>query len=330
MAKLIHGINMIREKGLAYFLAELDYRKKKKGYAYYVSLDPRKYPKELCQWFLLKTGRKLDLDNPRTYDEKIQWIKLYGITPAMKILSDKLAVRECVKQQIGEKYLTPVLGVWNSFDEINFDTLPERFVLKTNHGSGSLLVVKDKEKFDRFDAKKKFDNWMAIDFAFNNGFEMQYHGIQPKVFAEEIITDHKGSEDLMDYRVWCFDGKPIFISIAKDTYATNQLIKEKPGTTVRGVQKAFFDTEWNRLPFVYELPKYEGDVPRPDCLSELLQQAEKMAQGFPHARVDFYVLSDQSIRFGEVTFTHTSGICPWEPKEYDRIVGDLLHLPQKK
>lgn len=174
-------------------------------YDYYAQLSPQAYASELQEWFWDVMGKKLDLDNPRTYNEKIQWLKLYDSTPLKTRLADKYLVRDWVKEKIGEEYLVPLLGVWDSFDEIDFDALPQSFVLKANHGCGWNLIVKDKRLLDREDARRKFQTWMKLNFAYRNGLELHYMNIRPRIIAEAYLeNDH---DDLNDYKVFCFGGE---------------------------------------------------------------------------------------------------------------------------
>lgn len=275
----------------------------------YKALPEEKYAQEVKNWYLLSTGKVLDLDNPKTYNEKLQWIKLFEHNPDKTTLSDKYLVREYVQDKIGEKYLVPLLGVWSNFDEIDFSKLPKRFVLKANHGCGYNFVVQNKDELDLKDAKEKFDKWITTNFAYVN-FELHYKDIKPLIIAEEYIENE--NEDLYDYKVWCFNGEPKYIM-----YLANRK---------KGLQMVFYDTEWNRMPFTYSVDVYEGEVPKPDNLEELLDISRKLSAGFNHVRVDFYRLNDGAYKFGEMTFTSAAGKAMWNPPEYDRILGDMFEL----
>lgn len=275
----------------------------------YKALPKEKYEEELRNWYLLSTGKILDLEHPKTYNEKLQWIKLFENNPEKTRLSDKYLVREYVKEKIGEKYLIPLLGVWNSFDEIDFSKLPQQFALKANHGCGYNLIVQNKEELDLKEAKQKFDNWLTTNFAYVN-LELHYKDIKPLIIAEEYIENEK--EDLYDYKVWCFNGEPKYIM-----YLANRK---------KGLQMVFYDTEWNRMPFTYSVDVYEGEVEKPDNLEELLEISRKLSADFNHVRVDFYRLNDGTYKFGEMTFTSAAGKAIWNPPEYDRILGDMLEL----
>lgn len=268
-------------------------------------------PYALKAWFKKRTGRELHLSPPVTWCDKINWIKLYGITDEMRLLSDKYLVRERIKEMIGEEYLIPLLGVYESFIEIDFDTLPDRFVLKTNHASNTNLLVTDKSRLDKKRAKKDFDRWMMFDFSFRLGFQMQYHGIRRRIIAEEFL-DNNGDE-LYDYKYHCFDGVPVSC--------------EYIGGRGHDTRLAFFDKDWKLLPY------RTGTYPLCDTLPEKPENYEKMTEiaailskGFPYVRVDLYHLNDGSIKFGEMTFTPSSGQCSWVPEGSDKMLGELIKL----
>ena len=288
----------------------------KKDYNYYKNLDPKFYEEELALWFYDHLGYKLNLKSPRTFNEKIQWMKLYDKNPLKTTLADKYLVREWVASRIGEKYLVPLLGVWNTFDEIDFNELPSQFVLKANHGCGWNIIVKNKEDLDIVDAKKKMETWLSTNFAFRNGLELHYKDIKPKIIAEKYITNT--GDDLYDYKVWCFNGKAKYIMFLSGR------------KTKSGLKMAFYDREWNKLPFAYSFPKNTDEIPKPDNLDEILELAEKLSAGFNFVRVDFYRLNDGTILFGEMTFTPAGGRCLWDPPSQDLILGEMIDLSMCK
>lgn len=289
------------------------YKEKAKNYEYYSALDPRRYAAALSVWYHYVTGDWLNLDKPITFNEKIQWLKLYDSTPLKTRLADKYLVRDWVKEKIGDQYLIPLLGVWDKFDDIDFDKLPNSFVLKANHGCSWNIIVRDKSKFDIEDARKKFAVWMRMNFAFKFGLELQYLNIPPKIIAEEYLEN--GNEDLYDYKVFCFNGKADSVMFLSERQ--------------KGLKMAFYDLNWNKLPFTYSFPRNEDDIPRPKNLDLLIQLSEKLAEGFACVRVDFYILNDGTLKFGEMTFTSAGGSCKWNPPEQNRIYGDLIKLPPK-
>lgn len=286
----------------------------KTDYESCLKLKESEYAIALSEWFFQRTGRHLDLRNPETYNEKIQWLKLYDSSPLKTLTADKFLVRDWVREKIGDKYLIPLLGVYDNFDEIPFGDLPNRFVLKTNHGCTWNCVVKDKNTLNVSELKKKFDKWMSLNYAFQYGFELHYKEIKPKIIVEKYIENRAGN--LYDYKIWCFDGEPKYIQ-----FLTDRAIKLK---------MCFFDTEWNRQEFSYDYDLYTEYVEQPRNLSEMLQIARILSQNFYHVCVDLYHLNDETIYFGEITHTRASGACKWKPAEWDLKMGAFLNLPKQK
>ncbi|MCD7734351.1 MAG: hypothetical protein LUH48_04335, partial [Clostridiales bacterium] len=280
-------------------------------YYYFKSLEPSRYPDELKEWYYHRTGQVLNLEHPRTYNEKIQWLKLYDSTPRKGELADKYLVRDYVKDKIGEEYLVPLLGVWDRVEDIPFDDLPEQYALKATHGSGWNIIVHDKSSLNVTVARRKLNDWLHTNFAFYAGLELHYSYTRPRIIAEEYIENADG--DIDDYKVLCFDGKPRYILFITGRHSH--------------MEKAVYDTEWNRMPFLDGGTPLEQDVPKPLFLGKLLSLAATLSQGFAHVRVDFYCLNNGQLKFGEMTFTPTSGQKLWEPEEYNLILGDLIHLP---
>lgn len=277
-------------------------------------LNPTEYARVITNWYQNKTGQIIDINNPVTYNEKIQWMKVFDNDPRKTLLSDKLYVREWVSKAIGDKYLIPLIAVYEKSEEIDFKALPRQFVLKATHGSGWNKVVMDKDAINIDVIRKTADRWLETDFAFVNGYEMHYHNIPRKLLVEEYIGDSKGN--LPDYKMWCFDGKVHYIM-----YLTDRQSKLK---------MAFYDCEWNRLNISYDHPQVCEEIPKPVNLDEMIWIAERLSEGFAHVRVDLYLPEDGSIRFGEMTFSSSSGICRWAPSEADKMMGDLFNLPIKR
>ena len=276
--------------------------------------DSIPYKTDLQNWYRHVTGQYLNLDNPRTFNEKIQWLKLYDSTPIKTRLADKYLVRDWVKEQIGEQYLIPLLGVYDKFEEIDFAKLPKQFVIKCNHGCGYNIIVKDKSKLNQQEAKEKLDKWMNENFAFKIGYELHYRDIRPKIIIEKFI-ENKGTDDLYDYKFWCFNGKVEFI----------QFLSER---NLSGLKMAFYDRKWNKQTFVYSHPLDKKTIKKPDNLDEMIQLAEALSKGFPCVRVDFYRLNDGTIYFGEMTFTSASGNCKWNDEHINRALGNMIKLPK--
>lgn len=281
---------------------------------YYLNEVPReKYKEELADWFWWQTGNELNLEHPRTLDEKIQWLKMYDCIPEKTILADKYLARKWIEKNVGEQYLVPLLGVWDSFDEIDFDSLPNQFVLKTNHGSGAYLVVRDKNSMDCVGAKKKFDTWLRLNYAFMCGLELQYLNIPPKIIAEKYIEDMDGRT--VDYRFVCFNGKAEFLWV--DT--GNNTINER---------RNVYDINWNRQNYEIGHPPLDYIPQKPANYNEMRAVAERISNGFSFVRVDLYSTGDR-IYFGEATFTPASGILRWSNEKNNYWWGERLKLPPK-
>ena len=275
-----------------------------------------KYSEYLQDWFYNKKGEVLHLDNPQTFNEKIQWMKLYDSTPLKTRLADKYLVRDWVKEKIGEEYLIPLLGVWENFDDIDFDKLPNQFVLKANHGSGWNIIVKDKNEFDKKEAKSKFDEWLHTNFAYQSGFELQYKDIKPLIIAEKYLATEEN--DLQDYKFLCFSGEVKYIWVDKDRYTNHK--------------RNLFDPNWNLLPEkISEGYVYENwfPCPKPKNLDKMLEFAKLLSKGMNFVRVDFYE-HDNNLYFGEMTFTSASGLHIFSPKDFNLQLGELIQLGQKK
>lgn len=278
------------------------------SYIFYSHLPKWSYKWAVSLWYTRMTGKKIDIDNPVTYNEKMQWQKLYDSTRQKAVLSDKYAVRQFVAEKIGEEYLVPLLGVYKSFDEIDFDTLPNQFVLKANHASGWNIIVKDKARFNKKDAAAKFKKWMGRDFSFSFGFQFHYKYIERRIVCEKYLENIDG---LDDYKFLCFNGKVHYIW--KDMGRYN------------GHCRNLYDTSWNLLPVKYGYPNTDYPVAPPENLQKMIEIAEVLSAGFPQLRVDLYEV-DGRIYFGELTFTSTSGTKQFEPDDWDRKLGELFEV----
>lgn len=254
-----------------------------------------------------------DLNNPKTYNEKLQWLKLNNIHPEYSKMVDKADAKEYVKDVLGEgaeQYIIPTLGIWNNFDEIDFNTLPNQFVLKTTHDSGGVVVVKDKASMNIKDVREKIERSLKNNFFFQHR-EYPYKHITPRILAEKFMVDESGTE-LKDYKFFCFNGEPKMLFVATD----------RPFDT----RFDFFDIEFNHLPFKQGHPLATKVISKPKGFSEMLELSRKLSKGFPHVRVDLYDINGH-IYFGELTFFHFSGNVPFEPEEWDFKIGEWLRLP---
>ncbi len=283
-------------------------------YELYKYLPPEKYADALKDWYFYKTGNILNLANPQSYNEKIQWLKLYDSTPIKTQLADKYLVREWIKERIGEVYLIPLLGVYDKFEEIDFAKLPNQFVIKCNHGSGYNIIVKDKTKLNKKDTRNKINTWLNEDFAFKEGFEMHYSKIPRKIIIEEYISPESSNIEIQS---WCFNGKIEFIS-----YESCKT-EEKPS-------RAIFSPEWEPKNFSISPDKYSKfpKLPeKPTYLEELIKIVTILAKGFKHVRIDFIIVENKLL-FREMTFTSGSGLSSFEPSNVSLDIGKLINIKE--
>lgn len=265
--------------------------------------------------YRLYTGHKLDLDNPQGFGEKLQWIKLYGYQPIYTTLVDKYKVKKYVSEIIGDDYVIPLLGVYDSFDEIDFDKLPNCFVIKCNHDSGSFLIVDDKQKLDKEKARDFFNKRMKRNY-FYLGRDIQYKYIVPKIIIEQYMRDDSQiNNTLDDYKFFCFNGKPKIMFFASG----------------RGNNRRFdfFDMNYNHLPIKYHYPNSSMLPLKPKCFEEMKTIATKLCGDFPFMRIDLYEINGK-VYFGEYTLIHDGGLYPFEPAEWEQRLGDWIDLSKEK
>ena len=265
--------------------------------------------------YYFRMGKWLHLKHPKTFNEKLQWLKLYGRRPIDTVLSDKYAVKEYIAKTIGSQYVIPLLGVWDKFDDIDFDSLPNQIVLKCTHDSGGVVICKNKSDFDKEAAKKVINKGMQNNY-YVYSREKAYRDIRRRIIAEEYKED-AATKELRDYKFFCFDGVPRLLFIASDRQLQNDETKFD-----------FFDMDFNHLPFTNGHPNAAIPPVKPDKFEEMKMLAAKLSQGIPHVRVDFYEANGQ-VYFGEMTYSHWGGMKPFEPEEWDRILGDWIQLPNQ-
>ncbi len=277
-----------------------------------VNFIPDKTHLKIC--YRLVFGKKLNLDNPKLYSEKIQWLKLYNRKPEFTVQADKYLVKDYVAEKIGREHIIPTLGAWDSFEEIDFDKLPDRFVLKCNHDCGGLVICKDKSKLDIKAAEKKIKKSLKVNF-YHWGREWPYKNIPRKILCEEFLDQGEG-RSLMDYKVMCFNGKAKLIEMHNGRFSGSHT-------------QDFYDTDWN-LTDHHQIGDLVCETPmeKPVFLDEMLRLSEILAEGLPHVRVDWYYV-DGVIYFGEITFFDGSGFDAFEP-ESDEILGSWITLPDQK
>lgn len=267
--------------------------------------------------YRLVMKKPLRLDNPQTFNEKINWLKLYNRQPFYTSLVDKSTVKDYVRSIIGDDYVIPTFGVWDHFDDIDFSILPSQFVLKSTNGGGGtgVIVCIDKSNFDKDSAKKKLEKSMCTDFKISR--EWVYTGVKPRIIAEQLLSNKDGSE-LVDYKIFCFNGEPKLLFLASDRYTKGESLKFD-----------WYDIDLNHLPFKskgYETTNKEFPVfPEFDQMKDVARQ---LSQGIPFVRVDLYLV-DHKIYFGELTFFHDAGFVPLEPEEWDYKLGEMIQLPIK-
>lgn len=267
------------------------------------------------QLFYFSTTRKfINFKNPTLFNEKQQWLKLNDKHPEYGRLVDKLAVREHIAETLGEEYLFPLLGQWKSFDDIDFSTLPERFVLKCNHDSGSTKIIKNKSAMTQDEItqlKKHFEARLANDF-FRAGREYPYKGLPRYIIAEQLMTkDNEPDASIEDYKFFCFDGVPKVMFVATDRSTECKF--------------DFFDMDFNLLDITYDHPHSQKPIPKPEKFEEMKEVAAKLSKGIRFVRIDLYELNGQ-IYFGEYTFFHGGGFQLFKPMEWEKRLGDWINL----
>lgn len=266
--------------------------------------------------FIYRMGYKLNLKTPKTYNEKLQWLKLNFHKPIMTTMVDKDAAKKYVAELIGDEYIIPTLGVWDSVDEIDFDKLPNQFVLKCTHDSGGLVVCKDKSSLDIEKAKSKLQRALKNNYYYSNR-EWPYLNVPKRIICEQYMEDESGYE-LKDYKWFCFDGEPKALFIASDRQVSGEETKFD-----------FFDSDFNHLPFTNGHPNATRQINKPAGFEKMKELAAVLSKGWPHLRVDFYDINGK-VYFGELTFYHWSGMTPFNPKEWDVKFGEWITLPSKE
>ena len=257
--------------------------------------------------------KRLNIESPQTYNEKLQWLKLYDRRPEYTKMVDKYEVRKYIAEKLGEEYLIPLLGVWDNPDDIDFDALPDQFVLKCNHNSGlGMYICKDKSKLDIEKVKKDLRKGLKQDY-FITSREWPYKNVKPRIVAEEFMVTESG-EEIMDYKVHNFNGKPEFILVCDGRFS-----KE-------GLTEDFYDTTWNHLNIKRpDIPNKKEVHQKPETLEKMLELSEILAKDIPFLRTDFYEI-DGKIYFGEITFFPASGMKKFVPENWDNTLGDKMAL----
>lgn len=296
-------------KAVRYLFDERYRVQKNASLGLYDNLDDEQYIRKM---FKARMGYELNLDSPTTYSEKLQWIKLNDRRPIYTTMVDKYEAKKYVASIIGEEYIIPTLGVWDSFDEIEFDKLPNQFVLKCTHDSGGLVICKDKKNLDIETAKAKINKSLKTSY-FLLGREWPYKNVKPRVIAEAYMADD--SDELNDYKFFAFDGEVKALFIATE--------RQKQGVDVKF---DFFDSDFRHLPFKQGHENAEICPNKPQCFEQMKMIASILSKGYPELRVDLYEV-DGKVFFGELTLFHHGGWTPFTPSEWDKKFGDWVVLP---
>lgn len=262
--------------------------------------------------FKIKMGKKMNWRTPKTFSEKLQWLKLYDRRPEYTTMVDKYAVKDYVAGIIGNEYIIPTIGVWDKPEEIEWDKLPDQFVLKCTHDSGGLVICRDKNTLDRQSAIEKLGKALKNNYYYQNR-EWPYKNVPRRIIAEKYVEPEPDKKDLPDYKFFCFNGEPKYCQVIS-------------GRNER-MCIDFFDKDWNHQPFhePRNFPFAEIGPCRPNQIELMWDLARRLAQGKPFSRIDFYQVLDK-VLFGEITFFPTSGMGGFEPEEWDLYFGELLHL----
>lgn len=265
--------------------------------------------------FWAKMGKKLDLDNPKTFNEKLQWLKLYNRHPEYTRMVDKYAVKQLVAERVGEQYVIPTLGVWERFDDIDFDKLPDKFVLKTTHGGGGSGVVlcRDKATFDKADARRRLEASLRGDI-YRSLREWPYKDVPKRILAEALLEEGGTGKAPRDYKFFVCQGEVKFLKVDYDRFENHQA--------------NYYDPDFNILDFSEEVLKSDHDHPQemPEGFEQMKQMVETLAKDIPFARVDLYNINGRHY-FGEITFYPASGLGKFSPVEWDEKLGKLITLP---
>ena len=311
---------MSRWNTLKRVLTDKDYRTIRLAkVGFYNHLDDRAYIEKI---YRAKMGKSLNLENPQLFNEKLQWLKLYDRNPLYTQLVDKYRVREYIAEKIGEEYLIPLLGVWDDPDEIDFDALPDQFVLKCNHNSGTgMCICRDKSKLDYDAVRKKLRKGLQEDF-FLKAREWPYKDVPRKIIAEEYMceaADIPSDRGLDDYRIYCFNGEPKLVYMYQSGVLSSG---NRPNT----VSCDIFDTNWQHLPVRQKTPNAPIEPLPPEGLCKMLQISRQLSNGQTFLRVDFYQVNNR-VYVGELTIYPGGGFSPFYPIEWDYTLGEWMKLP---
>jgi hypothetical protein len=259
--------------------------------------------------FVKRHGYELNLEDPRTFSDKIQWLKVYGNLEQYARFVDKYTVKEFVKKMVGEKFIIPTIGIYEKVSDINFNVLPKSFVIKATHGSHWNIIVKDKQRINQGSLIKEMEGWLKLNYYLKGG-EPQYKNVQRRIIIEKYIEDLSG--DLKDYKFFCFNGVPRYIQVDVDRFTDHQ--------------RDIYNLDWEKVPFKLVCKNVSHPVPKPEKLEQMIEISRTLSQSFPFVRVDLYYTNGR-IYFGELTFTPHSGLGRIIPNDYDYKMGKWIKLP---
>ena len=272
-------------------------------------LFPDKLFLKIKYYLIMK--KRLDLKNPKSFNEKLQWLKLYDRKPEYTQMVDKVEAKRYVSSIIGEEYIIPTLGVYDKFEDIDFDKLPNQFVLKSTHDSGGLTICRDKSKFDIIEAEKKLNKHLKRNYYIQSR-EWPYKNVKPRIIAEKFMVDESGVE-LKDYKFFCFDGKVYYIQVDFDR--------------LKNHKRNIYNTNWQFQNFTIEYPNDSScEILKPESLDKMISFAKRLSENIPHLSVDFYSINDK-IFFGELTFCHGSGTEKFSPEVWNHTFGSFINIP---
>ena len=264
--------------------------------------------------YKVKMRKEINLENPETFTEKLQWLKLYDRKPIYTQMVDKHGAKQYVADRIGEEHIIPTLGVWKSFDDIDFDSLPNQFVLKCTHDSGGLVICRDKSKLDKNAARAKINRSMKRNYYYLSR-EWPYKNVEPQIIAEKFMSDEINGSSLMDYKFYCFNGEPkfLYISSGLEDHSTAHI--------------SFVTLDWEFAPFHRkDFAPFDVLPEKPTKFDDMLAYCRELSSGHSFLRVDLYQINGE-VYFSELTFSPCGGFMPLKETEYDKILGDMLTLP---
>lgn len=268
------------------------------------------------QLMYFKHFRKfINFNNPKSFNEKIQFLKLKYRSNELTEKADKYKVKQYVSQLIGNEYVIPTLGVWNTTEEINFDELPEKFVLKCNNDSGGVVICKDKQALN-IEETKKFLNSRLNNNGFWYGREWPYKNIKPCIIAEKYM-ENNGQNELIDYKFFCFNGQPKVVLVCSERFASNNMCK------------TYFDEDWNLLNIMEANHRTDKEQKKPQSFEKMKTISQKLAKDMPFVRIDFYEIEGK-LYFGEITFFPASGLEKFKPEKWNNIFGDMIDISKYK